>query len=407
MGFDFDPSAVSASLPNAAEDPNNFGLVQPGLAQPADLGLPSDDLMDAAAAFDMASNSFDPQTAAQQQQQPQNLLMNPQQQEQPQVLMQPAQQPVRIAILKQPQQGQQIAQQAPVQLVQQVVPQEHPAQFQSMDVGLPSTLNMDPVSQAQQQIMNEAPVPAVMDAVAPLAPVQDAFAAPAPMAAHEPMEVARQSQQEHQEEEHDEEDDTDHAASSAPAPTPAPAPVGKPAAKRTRRKKDPNAPAAVSSAYAFFFKETQASVKTHNPNAKFGEVSKIVASMWEALDEDGKKGYRKKNEEDKQRYEREMKVYKEKLESGELQAPSEANNQQETARKGRVAATRGARAAAETNKADGDGRNAGLEVMEHDCIRSGCSRKAVRNVEWEDEYCSNECVIAHCKDVFGSWIKAA
>lgn len=42
------------------------------------------------------------------------------------------------------------------------------------------------------------------------------------------------------------------------------------------------------SAYALFFRDTQAAIKGQNPNASFGEVSKIVASMWDALDSDHK-----------------------------------------------------------------------------------------------------------------------
>ena len=42
------------------------------------------------------------------------------------------------------------------------------------------------------------------------------------------------------------------------------------------------------SAYALFFRDTQAAIKGQNPNASFGEVSKIVASMWDALDTDSK-----------------------------------------------------------------------------------------------------------------------
>lgn len=38
------------------------------------------------------------------------------------------------------------------------------------------------------------------------------------------------------------------------------------------------------SAYALFFRDTQAVIKGKHPNASFGEVSKIVASMWDALD---------------------------------------------------------------------------------------------------------------------------
>ncbi|KAG8323804.1 TOX high mobility group box member 3, partial [Homalodisca vitripennis] len=30
------------------------------------------------------------------------------------------------------------------------------------------------------------------------------------------------------------------------------------------------------------------------------------------------------------------------------------------------------------------------------CIRHGCQNPAITNPEWEDEYCSNECVVTHC-----------
>jgi len=42
------------------------------------------------------------------------------------------------------------------------------------------------------------------------------------------------------------------------------------------------------SAYALFFRDTQAAIKGQNPSASFGEVSKIVASMWDGLDEEHK-----------------------------------------------------------------------------------------------------------------------
>uniref|UniRef100_A0A8D0B1P0 HMG box domain-containing protein n=1 Tax=Sander lucioperca TaxID=283035 RepID=A0A8D0B1P0_SANLU len=34
--------------------------------------------------------------------------------------------------------------------------------------------------------------------------------------------------------------------------------------------------------------DTQANIKAQNPNATFGEVSKIVASMWDGLGEEEK-----------------------------------------------------------------------------------------------------------------------
>ena len=46
------------------------------------------------------------------------------------------------------------------------------------------------------------------------------------------------------------------------------------------------------SAYAYFFKETQNSIKSQQPNATFESVSKIVETMWQALEEDQKEKYR-------------------------------------------------------------------------------------------------------------------
>ena len=46
------------------------------------------------------------------------------------------------------------------------------------------------------------------------------------------------------------------------------------------------------SAYAFFFKETQNSIKSQQPNATFESVSKIVETMWQALEESQKEKYR-------------------------------------------------------------------------------------------------------------------
>lgn len=49
------------------------------------------------------------------------------------------------------------------------------------------------------------------------------------------------------------------------------------------------------SAYALFFRDTQAAIKGQNPNATFGEVSKIVASMWDSLGEEQKQVKTKTN----------------------------------------------------------------------------------------------------------------
>ncbi|KAG8131869.1 hypothetical protein E2320_009770, partial [Naja naja] len=62
----------------------------------------------------------------------------------------------------------------------------------------------------------------------------------------------------------------------------------KPKNQKKKKKKDPNEPQKPVSAYALFFRDTQAAIKGQNPNATFGDVSKIVASMWDSLGEEQK-----------------------------------------------------------------------------------------------------------------------
>ncbi|KAL3054760.1 hypothetical protein OYC64_017653 [Pagothenia borchgrevinki] len=111
--------------------------------------------------------------------------------------------------------------------------------------------------------------------------------------------------------------------SSHPALTSSVAPAagrrggGKPAsmsaalgAKKGRKKKDPNEPQKPVSAYALFFRDTQAAIKGQNPNASFGEVSKIVASMWDSLAEEQKQVYKRKTDAAKKEYLKALAAYK-------------------------------------------------------------------------------------------------
>ncbi|CAI9577014.1 unnamed protein product [Staurois parvus] len=82
-------------------------------------------------------------------------------------------------------------------------------------------------------------------------------------------------------------------------------------ASKKRKKKDPNEPQKPLSAYALFFRDTQAAIKGQNPNATFGEVSKIVASMWDSLGEEQKQVYKRKTEAAKKEYLKALALYKE------------------------------------------------------------------------------------------------
>ena len=82
---------------------------------------------------------------------------------------------------------------------------------------------------------------------------------------------------------------------------------------------------------------------------------------------------RKLNEEDKERFRREKEQYDSVMSGGGVKLPTET---------------------IKTSSEPG--------LLK--CIRSGCSAPSVRNVEWEDEYCSNQCVVTHCDQVFTAWV---
>ncbi|XP_064191879.1 TOX high mobility group box family member 3-like isoform X2 [Anguilla rostrata] len=105
---------------------------------------------------------------------------------------------------------------------------------------------------------------------------------------------------------------------------PAPDTAKKPKTPKKKKKKDPNEPQKPVSAYALFFRDTQAAIKGQNPNATFGEVSKIVASMWDGLGEEQKQVYKSKTEAAKKEYLKALAAYRASLVSKAAAESAEA-----------------------------------------------------------------------------------
>ncbi|XP_053571039.1 thymocyte selection-associated high mobility group box protein TOX [Bombina bombina] len=124
----------------------------------------------------------------------------------------------------------------------------------------------------------------------------------------------------------DEVDDT--AKTSGAEKRPAPDMVKKPKTPKKKKKKDPNEPQKPVSAYALFFRDTQAAIKGQNPNATFGEVSKIVASMWDGLGEEQKQVYKKKTEAAKKEYLKQLAAYRASLVSKSYNDPVDVKTSQ-------------------------------------------------------------------------------
>ncbi|KAH9325596.1 hypothetical protein KI387_005774, partial [Taxus chinensis] len=84
---------------------------------------------------------------------------------------------------------------------------------------------------------------------------------------------------------------------------------------RRRRKelsrKDPNAPRQNRSGYTFFFAEQRAKLKSSVPD-KNREISKRIGDLWNQLPEEEKSPYQERGLQDKERYKREMREYRER-----------------------------------------------------------------------------------------------
>ncbi|XP_043946194.1 TOX high mobility group box family member 2 isoform X2 [Protopterus annectens] len=102
----------------------------------------------------------------------------------------------------------------------------------------------------------------------------------------------------------------------------------KPKTQKKKKKKDPNEPQKPVSAYALFFRDTQAAIKGQNPNATFGDVSKIVASMWDSLGEEQKQAYKRKTEAAKKEYLKALAAYRASLVSKSYSDQVETKNVQ-------------------------------------------------------------------------------
>lgn len=79
---------------------------------------------------------------------------------------------------------------------------------------------------------------------------------------------------------------------------------------KKRKKKGGAEPQRPVSAYALFFRDTQAAIKAENSSATFGEISKIVASMWDSLSEEDKQVYKQKTENAKRDYLKHLAAYR-------------------------------------------------------------------------------------------------
>lgn len=79
---------------------------------------------------------------------------------------------------------------------------------------------------------------------------------------------------------------------------------------KKKKKKDPYAPKRNMSAFFLYSNDIRATVRAENPEAKFGDIAKIISKQYKALTEKEMAVYTKKAIADKERYVRAMEEYK-------------------------------------------------------------------------------------------------
>ncbi|VDB96025.1 unnamed protein product [Peniophora sp. CBMAI 1063] len=77
-----------------------------------------------------------------------------------------------------------------------------------------------------------------------------------------------------------------------------------------RRKKDRNAPRRGLSAYMFFSQDHREQMKRDHPEASFGELGNLLGEKWRSLNDEERNPYLRTAEQDKARYERELREYR-------------------------------------------------------------------------------------------------
>ncbi|CAF1196521.1 unnamed protein product, partial [Didymodactylos carnosus] len=77
-----------------------------------------------------------------------------------------------------------------------------------------------------------------------------------------------------------------------------------------KKRKDPNEPQKPVSPYALFFRDTQNEIKKKLANPTFGEISKVVAHMWENIEPEVKEQYKRKAAAAKKEYLKQLAAYR-------------------------------------------------------------------------------------------------
>ncbi|KRF84113.1 TOX high mobility group box family member 4 isoform X2 [Drosophila virilis] len=189
------------------------------------------------------------------------------------------------------------------------------------------------------------------------------------------------------------------------------------------------APAKPLAPYALFFRDTMTAIKQQNPACTLEQITAIALNMWESMDEKQKNVYDQRHELDKREYVRQLRDYQrsqQQADTAEAQqqqqqpppppaeqpSPAEAlpSKEEPPAAAAAVAAVAAEPAVAQAPLPPPPPSDQIQLLTEaaavQKCTREQCNKPAIINPDWEDEYCSNECVVIHCRNVFTEWARS-
>jgi hypothetical protein len=170
-------------------------------------------------------------------------------------------------------------------------------------------------------------------------------------------------------------------------------------------------------AYSLFFRSLQEQCREEQPEATFADITKTIEALWRDLPAQEKRSFASQSEKDKREYLKLMKEYKAKVakengagdvkEEEEDEVFQDANEEDEDLvwedEEMEVDQTDSVRAA-ENVESNGTSEHTAQPGML--CSRFGCTNVARVSPEWDNEFCSADCVIKHCKFVFENFFSA-
>ncbi|KAH8296549.1 hypothetical protein KR054_007638 [Drosophila jambulina] len=159
--------------------------------------------------------------------------------------------------------------------------------------------------------------------------------------------------------------------------------------------------------FALFFRDTVTAIKQQNPACSLEQMQVIVQTMWDSLDETQKSVYSQRHEQEKRDYVRLIRDYRQQLSESEatleLESPAVAAPPAAAVAAPKVEPPEQPLMEQPQQPPPEQIQLLSEAARVQKCTREQCNKPAIINPDWEDEYCSNECVVIHCRNVFNEW----